>query len=142
MYIASKLTKDKQKKMGISCLLITTIPEQVQNIKQTCCHLIPIYWVPLRALVPCHFFFPFLVHRFVVWTVVALSDGNNLPRSSSLMCGDVDQNHVRFHVAARCFRIQKLHLYTLDKNSRQESLSILSSDTVSNILNTIQKPAK
>ena len=96
----------------------------------------------LKGPGPLPFFFPFLVHRFVVWTVVALSDGNNLPRSSSLMCGDVDQNHVRFHVAARCFRIQKLHLYTLDKNSRQESLSILSSDTVSNILNTIQKPAK
>ena len=69
--------------------------------------------VPFRALVPCHFFLPSLVHRLVVFTVVAFSDGSKGPKSRFLTFEDVDQIQVLFHVNARCLRIQNAVLKTL-----------------------------
>lgn len=74
----------------------------------------PNHWVPLKSLVPCHLVLPFSFHRFVVWTVVSFSFGSIGPRSRFWILLEVDQNQVRFHVSARCFRIQNAVLKNLD----------------------------
>ena len=81
-------------------------------------------WVPFKALVPCHFFWPFLVHLLVVLTLVTRSWGNSGPKSNSPTNPEVDQIHVRFHVLAKCLRIQNATRYTLmQKKLEQEELS-------------------
>ena len=69
--------------------------------------------MPFKCFVPCHFFFPSAVQRFVVSTVVTFSEGVSCPRSSSRIFGDVLQNHVLFHVIDKCFLIQNEVLYIL-----------------------------
>ena len=86
--------------------------------------------VPFRALVPCHFFLPSLVHRLVVFTVVAFSDGSKGPKSRFLTFEDVDQIQVLFHVNARCLRIQNAVLKTWNASAcmRNFELQIISTN--------------